>query len=72
MRGRRWIFNLSCTPTKGTQSLIIMEHKAWGERERERKGMNPNFKCERMGRVMRRNRVAAPQIPSAHAPNGQI
>ena len=67
---RSWIFNLSCTPTKGTQSLRIMEHKAWGERER--KGMNPNFKCVSMGRGMRRKRAAAPQIPSAYAPNGQI
>jgi hypothetical protein len=34
--GRRWIFKLSSTPTKGTESLIGFLHIAMGERD-ERK-----------------------------------
>jgi hypothetical protein len=38
-KGKRWIFNLSSTPTKGTQSLL--ENLAQIMREREEK--NPNL-----------------------------
>jgi hypothetical protein len=40
-KGRRWIFNLSYTPTKGTQSLLKIWHKAWRRRRGEEEGMNP-------------------------------
>jgi hypothetical protein len=34
-KGKRWIFNLSSTPTKGTQSPIDILHKAWERGEEE-------------------------------------
>jgi len=40
-KGKRWIFNLSSTPTKGSQSLRNFSSNPW-EREREER-RNPNL-----------------------------
>jgi hypothetical protein len=37
-KGRRWIFNLSSTPTKGTHSLLEILAQIMGERDEEEKG----------------------------------
>jgi hypothetical protein len=34
-KGKRWIFNLSSTPTKGTQSLLEILAQIMGEREED-------------------------------------
>jgi hypothetical protein len=39
-KGKRWIFNLSSTPTKSTQSLLKIWHIAMGRRE-ERNPSSP-------------------------------
>jgi len=44
-KGRRWIFNLSSTPTKGTQSPLRFCKK----HGREGEGMNPSFQLQQWG-----------------------
>jgi len=67
-KGRRWIFNLSSTPTKGSQSLY--EISAQIHRREKRGGTLTCLlsKSEKMGREVRRKRVAAAQIPQLTLP----
>ena len=60
-KGRRWIFNLSSTPTKGTQSLLKIWHIAKGRRER--RGTLAHQEQQWGMRVVRK-RVEANLIPS--------
>ena len=68
-KGKRWIFNLSCTPTKSTQCLLEILAQIIRDREDRRTLTCLLSKCEKMVREVRRKGAAAPQIPSACAPN---
>jgi hypothetical protein len=56
-KGRSWIFNLSTSPTKGTQLSLKILAQIMGERGEERRGgRNPSSwssKCARMSQEVR-------------------
>jgi hypothetical protein len=63
-KGRWWIFNLSSTPTKGTQSSLKIWHIAMQRRERRGRTLTCLLsKCEKWGGKVRRKGAAAPKYP---------
>jgi hypothetical protein len=62
-KGKRWIFNLSSTPTKGTQSLLKIWHIAMGKREER----NPSSQRATMGNESSEEEEGEKPALSTHA-----
>jgi len=64
-KGKRWIFNLSSTPTKGTQSLLEISAEIMRKREREERRTLTCLlsKCENEGEKLGGSGLQPPKYP---------